>query len=505
MIRIPPICRRPSRSCASMASAAPSWSIPAARSRTAGDDPTSRIIAPNGKPVARQGDQEFANHSAHHRGAIGDEDMEAEIGDAAKAIWKLFPGKSKLMALNLGGGTRWETTRTLRYYLDKYHLFDASRKLDRAWTTRTAIASTNFRSMLEQHIERGLWYRIHYHYIGEGLSSSEANFRAVLDIAKEHEAALWIAGMADIHKYQTERNGSSLALVSSEPRRLAFRLSCLTDPELYDQPLTIEVMTPERPGRRSGSRSRTRRAKESQSERRRLAASQCGVSRLPRVPQPTPSNWALEVVGTGRCRTRWALTRITSVRFLVFLRHFEQEETETTEKEPALRFLCFLLFNELDSFGCGRTPRWLTPSRVKRICRAQTCGAFLAVPAACSGSRHPSCSLVTFLAFLRRTSCMTRMVLTIAVVGLELLGSGNGARRRHPGLGGQGGPRSAFAREREDRRVRRGTLQSAMGLRRRHRRRAEIRHGRQTPPADRRARRRRGQRLGGDRRRRRAD
>ena len=75
---------------------------------------------------ARQGDQEFANHSLHHRGAIGDEDTEAEIGDAAKAIWQLFPGKSKLMALNLGGGTRWETTRTLRYYLDKYHLFDAS-------------------------------------------------------------------------------------------------------------------------------------------------------------------------------------------------------------------------------------------------------------------------------------------------------------------------------------------------------------------------------------------
>ncbi len=192
---------------------------------------------------ARQGDQEFANHSLHHRGAIGDEDAEAEIGDAAKAIWQLFPGKSKLMALNLGGGTRWETTRTLRYFLDKYHLFDASGSstgMDDTYGNRVE----NFRHMLEQHIERGLWYRIHYHYIGEGLSSSEANFRAVLDIAKEHEAALWIAGMAEIHKYQTERNGSSLALVSSEPRRLAFRLSCLTDPELYDQPLTIEVMAP---------------------------------------------------------------------------------------------------------------------------------------------------------------------------------------------------------------------------------------------------------------------
>jgi hypothetical protein len=98
--------------------------------------------------------------------------------------------------------------------------------------------------MLEQHIERGLWYRIHYHYIGEGLSSSEANFRAVLDIAKEHESALWIAGMADIHKYLMERSGSALSLVTSDPGHLSFKLSCATDPDLYDQPLTIEVEIP---------------------------------------------------------------------------------------------------------------------------------------------------------------------------------------------------------------------------------------------------------------------
>lgn len=190
--------------------------------------------------VARRGDQELANHSAHHRGAKGDEDMEAEIGEAARAIWKLTPGKSKLMALNLGGGTTWETTRTLRYYLEKYHQFDASQNstgMDDSYGDRVG----NFRRMLEQHIERGLWMRIHYHAIGEGRGSSEANFRAALDIAKEHASDLWIAGMADIQKYQTERGASSLSIMRSEPGRVAFRLSCATVPALYDQPLTIEV------------------------------------------------------------------------------------------------------------------------------------------------------------------------------------------------------------------------------------------------------------------------
>jgi hypothetical protein len=192
--------------------------------------------------VARVGDQEFANHSAHHRGATGDADMEAEIGAAAQAIWNLAPGRSKLLALNLGGGTQWETTRTLRYYLDRYHQFDTSGSLgmDDVYGRRVAA----FREHVEAHLARGLWCRVHFHYIGAGLSSSEANFRAALDIAKEHQSDLWIAGMADIHKYQTQRNASKLALRQSDLQRLTFQFTCLTDATFYDQPLTLEVAPP---------------------------------------------------------------------------------------------------------------------------------------------------------------------------------------------------------------------------------------------------------------------
>ncbi len=192
--------------------------------------------------AARAGDQEFANHSAHHRGATGDADMEAEIGAAAQAIWSLTPGRSKLLALNLGGGTQWETTHTLRYYLDKYHQFDTSGSLgmDDVYGRRVAA----FREHVEAHLERGLWCRVHFHYIGDGLSSSEANFRAAVDLAKEYQSNLWIAGMADIHRYQTERSASKLTLRRSDFQRLTFQFTCLTDAALYDQPLTLEVAYP---------------------------------------------------------------------------------------------------------------------------------------------------------------------------------------------------------------------------------------------------------------------
>jgi hypothetical protein len=194
--------------------------------------------------VMKQGDMELANHSAHHRGAKGDDDMDREIGGAAEAIWKLTPRKSKLTALNLGGGTLWATTRTLRHYLDKYHQFDASSGslgMDDSYGGRVEA----FRKALQTHLERGLWCRMHYHYIGEGLSSSEVNFRAALDIVKQHQDKLWIAGMADIHKYQTERSSSKLTLAKSDANSLAFQLDCATDAVLYDQPLTLELNLPE--------------------------------------------------------------------------------------------------------------------------------------------------------------------------------------------------------------------------------------------------------------------
>jgi len=193
--------------------------------------------------VANSGKHELANHTLNHSGALDDKSMELEIGNAAQVIWKLCPGKSKLLALNLGGGTQWETTQPLQYYLDKYHQFDASSNstgMDDIYGKRVET----FQRLLETHIERGLWYKVHYHYIGDGLSSSEAHFRAALDIAKQHQDKLWIAGMGDIYKYQTERRSARLEIENKSKRQIVLKLSCATDPALYDQRLTVEVALP---------------------------------------------------------------------------------------------------------------------------------------------------------------------------------------------------------------------------------------------------------------------
>jgi len=194
--------------------------------------------------VARRGDMEFANHTMHHCGAASDEEAEREIGDAAKYIRSVMPHMT-LIALNLGGGTEWITTRSMRYYLKKYRLFDASSGslgMDDVYGNRVEA----LRRQLERHIERGGWCRIHFHSIGvKGTGSSEENFRAAMELIKSYESRLWIAGMADIYKYQTERNASRLSLKGEGRSRAVLRVECLTDARLYNQPLTVELKLPQ--------------------------------------------------------------------------------------------------------------------------------------------------------------------------------------------------------------------------------------------------------------------
>ncbi len=191
---------------------------------------------------AERGDMEFANHTLHHRGAATDEEADREIGDAAKHIWGLFPEKSRLLALNLGGGTKWTTTRPMRHYLDSYCLFYVAGSLgmDDVYGNRAAA----LREHLAGHIERGLWCRAHFHSVGDGLASTEASFRAAMDVVREHESELWIAGMADIYKYQEERKAARLSLEALGPGRLLLRVSVATDAALYDQPLTLQLTLP---------------------------------------------------------------------------------------------------------------------------------------------------------------------------------------------------------------------------------------------------------------------
>lgn len=191
---------------------------------------------------ARTGEHEFANHTLHHRGAATEEGIECELGEVSKYIWTLFPQRSKLVALNRGGGTVWVTKKPFSHYLRKYHLFHVSGSLGMDDVYGNRIAA--FERHLVSHIQRGGWCKTHFHSIGQGLATSEENFIAEMRLVKKYEPQLWLAGLADIYKYQAERKAAKLALIALSPDCVEVQLSCGTDPGLYDQRLTIQVELP---------------------------------------------------------------------------------------------------------------------------------------------------------------------------------------------------------------------------------------------------------------------
>ncbi len=193
--------------------------------------------------AARGGRHEFGNHTSHHRGAASDEEMDREIGEAARAIWRLFPHRSKLLSLNLGGGTWWRTRRPLRYYLQRYPSFvvTGSLGMDDAYGDRVAV----FRRHLQRNLEGGLgWCKAHFHSVGDDLATSEANLRAVLETVRAQEKRLWITGLADAYKYLVERQSCRLEIVDATDNEMSLRVTCTTDPRLFDEPLTIRVSLP---------------------------------------------------------------------------------------------------------------------------------------------------------------------------------------------------------------------------------------------------------------------
>lgn len=193
--------------------------------------------------VAQKGRHEFANHTMRHRGAASDSELEREIGNASEYIWSLAPDESRLIALNIGGATTITTSHPLQYFLDQYHVFPVwgSLGMDDVYRQRT----TAFRRHLENHIERGLWCKTHFHSVGLGLATSAENFIATMEIVEEFSSKIWVTGLANAFKYQEERSFAKISLKALSPEEALIEVTCLTDPALYDHPLTLEVELPE--------------------------------------------------------------------------------------------------------------------------------------------------------------------------------------------------------------------------------------------------------------------
>lgn len=195
--------------------------------------------------AALAADHELGNHTFTHRGAIGDEVAETEVGAAAQAIWQLQPGRSKLIAFCNAGGTAWTFSAPWSQFLEKYHLLESATLLSMADVSGDIV--TRYRETLAQMVADGGWLRSHYHSVAPGsLNISEEHLRAAFEMTRQGVARrdLWNAGMAEIRKYADEREQSRLTLGRGAAGAVTLAVFCGTDRDLYDQPLTVQLQLP---------------------------------------------------------------------------------------------------------------------------------------------------------------------------------------------------------------------------------------------------------------------
>ncbi|MFB3882371.1 MAG: right-handed parallel beta-helix repeat-containing protein [Armatimonadota bacterium] len=203
--------------------------------------------------VIQQG-HELCNHTFWHGGARTDEEAEQEIGEPAELLHRLQPGL-KVIAYNLGGATRWFQRKPISFFEAKYSVVDAdalkgeSSGIGMSCTECYPSWSVEaFAKALDRAISEGVWFHPHFHGIeppvDSNLAINQETFQKVLDVVQTHRGDLWQAGISVIYQYDRERVSSRLWTRADDNDTLELSLAFATDPNLYTQPLTMELDLP---------------------------------------------------------------------------------------------------------------------------------------------------------------------------------------------------------------------------------------------------------------------
>ncbi len=201
----------------------------------------------------------YGNHTFTHKGITDPANAEYEVGECTKEILRIVPGKAKRLiswATPGVGKGKWNIKpEELQVLWTKYHLIDrppftnhgAVYHLKTADQMLALADSAIGKGGMEYLVIHGVERRDPYKWSYQDFWPLNFDvFTAVLDGLKERRDAgkLWITDHISWHQYATERDTATLRKVEATNQQIKLELASTSDPELYDQPLTLVTEAP---------------------------------------------------------------------------------------------------------------------------------------------------------------------------------------------------------------------------------------------------------------------
>jgi hypothetical protein len=202
----------------------------------------------------------LGNHTMNHRGALTVEEADYEIGEAARTIWRIQPGASKLLVFASGGGKKlwggkeWEQADpAYRQLVQKYHLIDLYDGNHPYLSVRSTMKTSDLCGTLDTTLARKAHQSYVFHTVAQpsfiervkaiirsySLAIDEETFSGFLSCLSERKQRFWVAPLDEVLKYQEEAREAVVQTTRSDKHTATMKLMVRTEPALYDHPLTL--------------------------------------------------------------------------------------------------------------------------------------------------------------------------------------------------------------------------------------------------------------------------
>ncbi len=187
----------------------------------------------------------LGNHTLTHGDFPDGAKFDEEVKAAQDAIRALTPKAKwpRLVSFGQPGVKVWKVTKEeYAETLARYDLIDRPPFFGAAIHVTTVPQAEQ---IVDKAIATGDMTHVDFHGVGGDWLAPPTEFlEGLLKKLLAERDHIWQTSAVDYHKYLTERDASTIETVSKDAGKVVLRLVSMTDPALYDLPLTIEADVP---------------------------------------------------------------------------------------------------------------------------------------------------------------------------------------------------------------------------------------------------------------------